>query len=379
MVFLHLVGMFVIYAFSMLGYDTRFYMQYAEDFVETKSAGGSYGPLFYLFYVPIYYIYVLTDSKSLLILVSQSLNMALFLIMDCVVWRETKHRGWLLASMAGAPIMHAVFLMIDQRNDLLVASIFTFALLQFKAGRPFRAALIAGIAGAIKWIPLVAVFPFLVHACRGTESNSRKILKLVALGTTSIAPLVLSTAALWLLGYKNLDGAYVEHTTRIPQGNNLQFLLYFSAPFKNAFQTQIQFTEIVLAICLAALLIYVTVLAYQSEEMRYEWAIALFLAFMVASKVTNNQFIAWGYYPMLLTKKPKHFIAYQIPLQILHLKAGIDTVFQSDLGQYWYWCSLIVLMVITFTMPMVTAYFTHACSSPPPPLKNQNEKATSNP
>ena len=146
----------------------------------------------------------------------------------------------------------------------------------------------------------------------------------------------------------------------MPTGNNIQFLFLFVSPFHNAYEAWAQVAEILLVSSYVVLVLYLAWVASRSKEFQFEWAITLFLWFMVVSKVTNNQFATWGYYPLLLTKRWKHFVVYHILLLLLHLKAGIDQTYQHNVGVYWYTISLIILIAITVLIPVVTAYFLQA-------------------
>ncbi|MCY3414313.1 MAG: DUF2029 domain-containing protein [Candidatus Heimdallarchaeota archaeon] len=350
---LHLLLLLSFIPISIIGIDTLYYLTYMERFYIKNSARGSYGPLFYLFYTPVYYLFYRTTDPILGLIVVQSLNIICFLVIDIIIWKMTKNRICLIVSILSSPVIYGVSLIWDQRNDVLVTVFIVLSLYYFSRDKNYTASLFVGIATAIKWIPALGLFPYIVYAVRKTEKDRREqMILLVKLLFLSTLPIVIGTAFLYVGGYQHLAAPYLQHLHRRPRGNNLNYLLFIY--FHNELLNFIVST--ILLVIFFIFVLYISYLAYNSEDISYLWVTSIFYAFLATSKVSNNQFFIWLYFPLILTQDKKYIVLMQIHMLILVLTTAVDSSFLDLEGAFWHYVKLILLFSSTILYGLNSVY-----------------------
>ncbi|MCY3414310.1 MAG: DUF2029 domain-containing protein [Candidatus Heimdallarchaeota archaeon] len=347
---LHFLIMLILLSFSEMGWDMGMYMSYALSFISDHSAGGSYGPLFYAIYIPIYGLYSAVSSEYLGLLILSLPNILAFVLIDVYIWKFTHDLRWLIIGQLSTPLFYGVSIYVDQRNDIIITLLMIMAIYYFSRDRPLLASSIIGFATAIKWVPVLLLAPYFVNTV--WRSSDRKIL-FAKMALLSISPLLVSTLILHLLHYVDILNPYTEHLYRDPQGNNFINLL---------FQLGVQ-TEYLNPLSVAFMLVFFLILFLFSFRIRhmeidYEWILILGLCFMMLSKVTNNQYMIWVYYSVILAKRIKHVFLLQIYVLFLHFKAWFDHDFEFLLTDpFYYSISLGVMIIIIILQPLLLVIF----------------------
>ncbi|MCY3414311.1 MAG: DUF2029 domain-containing protein [Candidatus Heimdallarchaeota archaeon] len=347
---LHFIVLLLLSSLSKLGGDMAMYYQYCKDFHLLHSMGGSYGPFFYLVYVPIYLLN-LWFSKSIMLSIALSINILSFMIIDIYIWKHTHNQFWLVLTMISTPLFYSLSFLVDQRNDIVVVMLLMVSLYYFDKEKIYLASFIGGLAVAMKWIPALGLLPLMIYYSRREEEIDFKCLS-IQIGLAS-APLICLTLLMFLLGYQDILVPYQEHLYRSPQGNNIIHLL---SNLEKISYPSLDYLTLLLQILFLASLAILCFMASKSSQKNFSWVSIVFLLFMITSKVSNNQYMMWVYYPLLLDRKARDIVILQITILLMQLKAGVDTIFKPYILAFWYPLSIALEMIICISLPLVTLY-----------------------
>lgn len=315
------------------GYDTLFYEQYAENFL-TRSAKSSYGPVFFAFFVPVYWLGTHLPA-SVALKLPAAFNMLIWIAIDWLVWRATQDIKPMLATAIGHPLLYSVLIINDQRNDILLALLICLAITLMSADREKYGMLAFGVAGGIKWVPFFMALPYLACSIAKENTTKSRTRKLSILAVCLIAPITMGTALLIGLGFTNVFSPYLEHWNREPVGSNpLGTLVNFEILGYDVEIIGIIIEAVTWALLLASI-VAVCWFAFNDRTTRWEWTIAIALCFVLFAPVTNNQFSAWYFFPIVISKDTRSYLVALFLLSISMMNILVFDLLRSGLFLTW--------------------------------------------